>query len=47
MCHNLLDYSYEIDHNVPLFVGGTNHISNLHALFFKKLSWVKNYYGKG
>jgi len=32
MCHNLLDYSYEIDHNVPLFAGGSNHISNLHAL---------------
>lgn len=32
MCHNLLDYSYEIDHNVPLFAGGTNNISNLHAL---------------
>lgn len=32
MCHNLLDYSYEIDHNVPLFAGGTNEISNLHAL---------------
>ncbi len=32
MCHNLLDYSYEIDHNVPLFAGGTNHITNLHAL---------------
>jgi len=32
MCHNILDYSYEIDHNVPLFAGGTNHISNLHAL---------------
>ena len=32
MCHNLLDYSYEVDHNVPLFAGGTNHISNLHAL---------------
>ena len=32
MCHNLLDYSYEIDHNVPLFAGGNNHISNLHAL---------------
>jgi hypothetical protein len=32
MCHRLLDYSYEIDHNVPLFLGGTNHISNLHAL---------------
>lgn len=32
MCHNLLDYSYEIDHNVPLFAGGTNDISNLHAL---------------
>jgi len=32
MCHNLLDYSYEIDHNTPLFMGGTNHISNLHAL---------------
>ena len=32
MCHNLLDYSYEIDHNVPLFAGGTNDITNLHAL---------------
>ena len=32
MCRNLLDYSYEIDHNVPLFAGGTNTISNLHAL---------------
>lgn len=32
MCHKLLDYSYEIDHNTPLFLGGTNHISNLHAL---------------
>ena len=32
MCHNLLDYSYEIDHNTLLFLGGTNHISNLHAL---------------
>ena len=32
MCRNLLDYSYEIDHNVPLFAGGTNNISNLHAL---------------
>jgi len=32
MCHKLLDYSYEIDHNVPLFLGGTNHFSNLHAL---------------
>ena len=32
MCRNLLDYSYEIDHNVPLFAGGTNNITNLHAL---------------
>tara|TARA_B110001469_G_C9454438_1_gene229356 strand:+ start:34 stop:528 length:495 start_codon:yes stop_codon:yes gene_type:complete len=32
MCRNILDYSYEIDHNVPLFAGGTNNISNLHAL---------------
>ena len=53
MCHNLLDYSYEIDHNVPLFAGGTNHISNLHALcrnchgkktIMEKMNFNNDYY---
>ena len=53
MCHNLLDYSYEIDHNVPLFAGGTNHISNLHALcrnchgkktIMEKMNFSNDYY---
>lgn len=31
-CKQTLDYTYEIDHNVPLFKGGSNEISNLIAL---------------
>ena len=31
-CGNLLDYTYEIDHQIPLFKGGTNDINNLIAL---------------
>ena len=53
MCHNLLDYSYEIDHNVPLFAGGSNHMSNLHALcrnchgkktIMEKMNFINDYY---
>lgn len=32
ICNNLMDYTYEIDHRIPLFKGGTNDISNLMAL---------------
>ena len=32
ICQKILDYTYEIDHVVPLFKGGTNEISNLQAL---------------
>lgn len=32
MCNNLLDYSYEIDHIVPLYKNGNNNINNLQAL---------------
>lgn len=31
-CHNLLDASYEIDHIIPLYKYGTNHVNNLQAL---------------
>lgn len=32
MCNNMMDYTYEIDHRIPLFKGGTNDINNLMAL---------------
>lgn len=31
-CHNMLDATYEIDHKLPLYKGGTNDRSNLQAL---------------
>ena len=31
-CQKLLDYSYEVDHIVPLYQGGNNTTSNLQAL---------------
>ena len=31
-CNNLLSAAYEVDHKVPLYKGGSNHISNLEAL---------------
>ena len=31
-CKNILDYTYEIDHILPLFKGGTNNNNNLQAL---------------
>lgn len=32
MCHNLLDASYEVDHIIPLYMGGSNNRNNLAAL---------------
>ena len=29
-------YTYEIDHRIPLFKGGTNDINNLKHTFFSK-----------
>ena len=31
-CNKTLDYTYEIDHHIPLFKGGSNEVSNLIAL---------------
>lgn len=31
-CSKILDFTYEIDHKVPLFKGGTNEYNNLIAL---------------
>jgi len=31
-CNQTLDYTYEIDHHIPLFKGGSNEFSNLIAL---------------
>lgn len=31
-CKNLLDATYEIDHCIPLYKGGTNEIDNLNAM---------------
>ena len=31
-CKQTLDYTYEIDHHIPLFKGGSNEINNLIAL---------------
>ena len=31
-CSQILDYTYEIDHHIPLFKGGSNDVSNLIAL---------------
>ena len=32
VCNGIMDYTYEIDHYIPLFKGGTNDITNLMAL---------------
>lgn len=31
-CNTILDYSYEVDHIVPLYQGGSNDTTNLQAL---------------
>lgn len=31
-CNQTLDYTYEIDHHIPLFKGGSNEVGNLIAL---------------
>ena len=31
-CRQTLDFTYEIDHHIPLFKGGSNDVSNLIAL---------------
>lgn len=31
-CNQTLDYTYEIDHHIPLFKGGSNELNNLIAL---------------
>lgn len=32
LCHKLLDETYEVDHIIPLYKGGTNDLNNLMAL---------------
>ena len=31
-CENTLDFTYEIDHIIPLYQGGSNEVENLQAL---------------